>query len=172
MAIRRVASTVALLAIAVWLGGLVALGALAAPVIFSMVSLPTAADAMVVVFHRFDLVAMTCAALVLIAEAVRAGAAPPVSRVDIARGVASALAAALAVLEGTVVSPRITALHESGAIRGLGAGGMELARLHNLAELCGQSQLVLLAAVVALHVAALSVVPVPNPGGVGRNLRV
>src|SRR5580658_8344687 len=125
MSIVRVVSVVALLAIAVWLGGLVALGALAAPVVFSVVPLPMAADAMTVVFRRFDLVAMTCAALILLSEALRAASERSFARVDIARGLVSAIAAALAVVQGAHVSPRIAGLHSTGVSRGLGASGME-----------------------------------------------
>jgi hypothetical protein len=164
MAISRLASVVALLAISVWLGGLVALGALAAPVIFSMVPLGNAADAMTVVFRRFDSVAMACAVVVLLSEAARMAAGPHVSRVDVARGVISALAAIAAVLEGIQVSPRIAELHSEGVSRGLGARGMDLANLHKLAELFGQAELVLLGAVIVLHVVTLS-------DGAGRNFR-
>ena len=52
-------------AIGVWLGGLVALGAIAAPVVFAIVPMPASADAMTVVFRRFDLVAMACAAVAI-----------------------------------------------------------------------------------------------------------
>jgi Domain of unknown function (DUF4149) len=156
MAIGRVASVVALLAIAVWLGGLLALGALAAPVVFTVVPLPMAADAMTVVFQRFDIVAMTCAALILLSEALRAVSQRSFARVDIARGVVCAIAAALAVVQGAHVSPRIASLHAVGVSRGLGASGMELSRLHDLAELLGQAQVILLATAVTLHVAALS----------------
>jgi len=156
MAIGRVASVVALLAIAVWLGGLLALGALAAPVVFSVVPLPMAADAMTVVFRRFDLVAMTCAALILLSEALRAASERSFARVDIARGLVSAIAAALAVVQGAHVSPRIAGLHSAGVSRGLGASGMELSSLHHVAELLGQAQVLLLATAVALHVAGLA----------------
>jgi len=44
------------------------------------------------------------------------------------------VAAAAAVYEGVSVSPRIAALHEAGAIRGSGVQGLELARLHDIAE--------------------------------------
>jgi hypothetical protein len=155
MAIVRVVSVVTLLAIAVWLGGLIALGALAAPVVFAMVSLPTAADAMTVVFRRFDVVAMTCGVLILMSEAVRALGAR-LGRADIARVTVSAAAAAAAVVEGTQVSPRIAELHAEGVSRGLGAAGIELAHLHGIAELLGNAQVVLLATAIALHVAALS----------------
>jgi len=162
MAVGRVASTIALVAIAVWLGGLVALGALAAPVVFSVVSLPTAADAMTIVFRRFDTVAMTCAALVLASEAARGIGRARFARVDLARLAVSALATALAVLEGARVSPRIAELHATGVIRGLGAGGAELARLHEWAELCGKTEVAFLVVAIALHVAALSRAPGPG----------
>jgi hypothetical protein len=151
-----VASTFSLLAVCVWLGGLLALGALAAPVVFSVVPLPTSADAMTVVFRRFDLVAMACGAVVLASEALRAMTRVTFARSDLARAAAGAVASALAVFEGTYVSPRIAELHMGGAIRGVGSPGGELARLHTLAESCGKAEIVLLVAVVTLHVVALS----------------
>jgi hypothetical protein len=154
----------ALLAIAVWLGGLLALGAIAAPVVFTVVPAPWSADAMTTVFRRFDLLAMACAAVVLGAEAVRVAARFPFAASDSVRAGASALACALAVFEGTKVSPRIAALHGAGAIRGLGSDGMELARLHDIAEWCGKAQVMLLVGVVALHAVALSVASGPVRG--------
>jgi hypothetical protein len=154
--LRRALSTIALLAIAVWLGGLVALGALAAPVIFAVVPFPSNADAMTIVFRRFDLVAMTCAALVLATEAVRPMARLTFERLALARAGATLVAALAAVYEGVRVSPRIADLHAAGAIRGVDAAGIELARLHDVAEWCGKIELLLLVAVVALHAVALS----------------
>jgi hypothetical protein len=156
----RIASSVSLLAAAVWLGGLVALGALAAPVVFRVAPFPSNADAMTIVFRRFDLVAMGCAATLLATEAVRPALgmrfAMRFAPADHARAALSVVAACLAVFEGTRVSPRIAELHAGGAIRGLGAPGIELTRLHDLAETCGKAQLVLLAVVVVLHVVTLS----------------
>jgi hypothetical protein len=154
--VRRTTAALALLAVGVWMGGLLALGALAAPAVFGTVPLPLSADAMTLAFQRFDLVAMGCAAIVMATEAVVAVARLPYRRVDIARVVVSVLAAALAVLQGVRISPRIAELHAGGALRGAGAAGRELAHLHDLAEACGQAQLVLLAAAVVLHVVALS----------------
>ena len=74
----RILTIVALLAVAVWLGGLTALGAVAAPVVFSTVPWPSSADAMTIVFRRFDAVAMACAAIVLATEAARAMGGPGV----------------------------------------------------------------------------------------------
>ncbi|HLK35393.1 MAG TPA: DUF4149 domain-containing protein [Polyangiaceae bacterium] len=159
--LRRVFTAVGSLAVALWLGGLVALGALAAPVVFSVVPLPTSADAMTVVFRRFDLLAMTCAAVALGCEAgagfaralgqSQAGGSDPARLVDHARVAATALAAAAAAFEGASISPRIAELHAGGAIRGVADAGRELARLHDLAESLGKSEVLLLGAVVVLR---------------------
>jgi len=162
--VRRAAGSVALLAAAVWLGGLVALGAIAAPVVFSVAPWPASADAMTIVFRRFDVLAMACAAIVVATEAARAAARVPFARVDGARTAVGVLAAAAAVVEGAIVSPRIAALHAAGAIRGVGAGGAEMARLHDAAEACGKTEVLLLAAFVVLNAVTLS--------RVGRDARV
>jgi uncharacterized membrane protein len=167
---RRTLSIVALLAIAVWLGGLIALGAIAAPIVFATVSYPSSADAMTLVFRRFDAVAMGCAAIVLATEALRGaggiGGAGFV-RADHARSFVSVMAAAAAVYEGIKVSPRIAALHAAGAIRGVDSAGLELARLHNVAEECGKAQILLLAVVIALHGISLSLAPSRAPKNEG-----
>jgi hypothetical protein len=156
MRVQRALAVVALLAVAVWLGGLAALGAVAAPVVFSMVPWPWSADAMTVVFRRFDAVAMACAAIVLTTEAVRGIGGLSATRVDRARALVSLLAAGAAVLEGVKISPRIAALHAAGAIRGVDGPGIDLARLHDQAEWCGKAELLLLSVAVVLHVVALS----------------
>jgi uncharacterized membrane protein len=148
---------VALLATAVWLGGLLVLGAVVAPIVFSTVPAPVSADAMIAVFRRFDSIAMSAAACVLVVEAVRARRAA-VRRLDLARIGAALLAAALAVWEGMSLSPRIEALHRSGAIRGLGSAGMELDAIHKLARTDAQIELVLLVILVVLQ--AFSLAPV------------
>jgi hypothetical protein len=164
LVLGRTTAVVGLLAVAVWLGGLLALGAIAAPVVFSIVPMPASADAMTVVFRRFDTVAMACAAVVLAGEATRVLGRLRFSHVDHARAAASVLAAAVAVFEGTLVSPRIAALHAAGAVRGFEAAGMELARLHDVAELCGKVQVVLLATVIVTQALALSAPHPSKPG--------
>jgi hypothetical protein len=152
--LNRAAASVALLALAVWLGGLVALGAMAAPIVFAVTPFPQSADAMTLVFRRFDTVAMACAALVLASEAVRAAARAgrrPMTRGEVARIAVSALAAAAAVVEGMFISPRIAALHAGGALRGVGELGAALSRLHDAAESCGKIQVALLSLALVLH---------------------
>lgn len=166
--VERIGSALALLAVAVWLGGLLALGALAAPVVFSVVPLPGSADAMTIVFRRFDTVAMACAALVLGTEAAQAAATNAARRIDRARSLAAFLAAILAVFEGIWVSPRIAQLHALGVrpgSNGSGPMGASLLHWHEIAVACGQGQVVLLAAVVAMHVVALSSTPLREERG-------
>ena len=137
-----------------WLGGLLALGAIAAPIVFAVAPFPQSADAMTLVFRRFDLVAMTCAVVVLASEAARAWVRRgprTTTRADVLRAAASALAALAAVVEATSITPRIASLHAAGALRGVGPMGAELARLHDGAELSGKTQVVLLALAVVLH---------------------
>lgn len=151
-----VASVVGALAVAVWLGGLLALGAVAAPLVFANVSFPQSADAMTLVFRRFDMVAMTCAALAMASEAAKVAARAPFRRADHLRAGLTVVAAACAAVEGTLVSPRIAALHGAGVMRGMGAAGETLSRLHDVAEALGKTQVVLLAVVLALLVVSRS----------------
>jgi len=149
---QAVVSAVAALAAALWLGGLVVLGAVVAPVIFRNVPAPTSADAMTLVFRRFDRVALACAAVLLSAEVLRVVLRARIDRADVARGMAAVGASALATWLALAVSPRIEALHRAGAIRGLGDLGRELDTVHALAENLARVELALLAVVVTLLV--------------------
>jgi hypothetical protein len=145
-------ASIELFAIALWAGGLVALGAVAAPVVFGTIPMPGAADAMTMVFRRFDTVAMTCAAIALVCEATFVVKGGRVGRPDVFRGASVTLAAALAIGEGVWLSPAIDALHRRGAVRGLGEAGMALERTHRLAESAGKGQLLLLLVAIVLVV--------------------
>ena len=142
---------VCLLALAVWLGGLATLGAVAAPLVFRIVPAPASADAMTAVFRRFDTVAIACAVLVLLVEGAHSVLRRPLLRRDTVRGTLVAVAAALAIAEATVISPHIERLHREGAIRGLGAAGLELDAVHHTAESLAKTELALLVVVLALH---------------------
>ncbi len=151
-----------LVALAVWLGGMATLGAVAAPLVFGIVPAPASADAMTAVFRRFDGIAVTCAALVLVVEAAHAALRKPVLGRDLARGGLAVAAAAFAIVEAVMVSPHIARLHAEGAIRGLGAAGLELDRAHHLAESLAKTELTLVAVVLVLH--AFRARPVPADG--------
>jgi uncharacterized membrane protein len=162
----RVTSTVALVATSVWLGGILVLGAIVAPIVFTMVPRPEAAEAMVIVFQRFDLVAVGCVAIVVATEALRAlggarGSAQmagraTIGRLDVARMLMAVVGAALVLVEAMWITPSIASLHRHGAIRGLGADGLELDRMHGLAETSGKLQVVFALAIIALHVATVA----------------
>ena len=155
--VRLVAVSTSLLATGVWLGGLVVLGAIVAPTVFHEVSMPESADAMTLVFTRFDKVAMMSAAIVAVAEVVRLRTSLPQepSRLDLARIGVLTLAGALAVVQGLWLSPVIVALHREGAVRGLGAAGERLERFHGWSETCGKTESLLLVALVVLIVSSV-----------------
>jgi uncharacterized membrane protein len=139
-------------AVALWLGGMLMLGAVVAPVVFSVVPAPTSADAMTIVFRRFDAIAISCAAIVLFSELWRVHVTKKLSRVDVVRGAALALAGLLALYEGLVVSPRVESLHRAGAIRGSGDLGMQLESAHSLAEAISKAETLFLVVFVFLYV--------------------
>lgn len=143
---------VSMLAIALWLGGLVVLGAIVAPTVFRNVPAPSSADAMTLVFRRFDRIALTCAAVAAIAEAARLAFGTAGGRMAVVRALLLAGAASFAIAEGMVLSPAIEALHRGGAIRGLHADGQRLEEFHRWAERAGKGQVALL----ALYVGALA----------------
>jgi len=161
--IRRAASvavrSVAAAAVAIWIGGKVALGAVAAPAVFGIVPAPWSGDAMTVVFRRFDGIALGCAVVVVACELVfvlglrgrdRASAKPAVAPADGARVVCVLGAAACAAFVALSVSPRIEALHRMGALRGVGELGRELERAHHLAVRSGYVEIVALLAYLVL----------------------
>jgi hypothetical protein len=154
--VRLIAGSFALLATGVWLGGLLILGAVVAPTVFREVPAPSSADAMTIVFTRFDKIAMTSAAIVAVAEVVRVRSrasgqtAQRVTRIDIARLAVIATAGTLAVVQGMWLSPTIVALHRDGAIRGLGPLGERLERFHGWSETCGKTESLLLVGLVVL----------------------
>jgi hypothetical protein len=152
---RVVITTIAaiqLLAVGLWASGRLTLGAIVAPVVFRVVPAPGSADAMTLVFRRFDGVAITCAAIALVAEAAFAMRGGRVGRVDVVRGACLAIAAGLAITIGAWLSPGISDLHHGGAIRGLGEPGLALERMHRLAERMGKGELVLLLVAFVLSV--------------------
>jgi hypothetical protein len=150
------AGSFALLAAGVWLGGLLILGAVVAPTVFREVPAPSSADAMTIVFTRFDKIAMMCAAIVAVAEVVRVRALAAgrpearATRIDVARLGVMAVAGTLAVVQGMWLSPTIVALHRDGAIRGLNPLGERLERFHGWSETCGKTESLLLVALVVL----------------------
>jgi hypothetical protein len=111
------------LAIAVWIGGLLAIGAIAAPAIFEIVSLRQVPDARMLsgaivgeILRRFHLLAYGCGAVVLLALAARAVLGPRPRRFAIRLAVAAVMLAAAA-YSGVVIAKRIDRVQQE-----IGAG--------------------------------------------------
>jgi uncharacterized membrane protein len=147
----RITSTVALMALTVWVGGLVVLGAVVAPIVFGAVPYATAADAMTLVFKRYDKIAMGAAVVVLATEAVRARLSGRFGAADTARALVTLVLAAMAAAEGLWITPKIAELHAEGVMRGVGEAGASLDSAHALAEQLGKGQAVLALVLIALH---------------------
>lgn len=155
--IDRVAATVAVLAAGAWVGGMMALGAIAAPMVFSIVPAPLSGEAMGASFRRFDVVAMGCAVVLCGAEVVRTFLARRRRRAAVER-IRGALAIALAgaaAFTGLALTPRIVELHQAGARRGVGDDGARLEATHRQAEMVGKAEVAMGIAVLALHVFTL-----------------
>ena len=155
--IDRVAATVAVLSAGVWFGGMIALGACAAPFVFEMTPAPASGYAMGAAFARFDQIAIGAAVLLLGAEVARTLTAGRQSRSIAARvrRLVAVLMALGTVYTGLKISPRIIELHQGGARRGLGEGGIELERIHHTAEAVGKAVTVAGVIVIALHIFTL-----------------
>jgi hypothetical protein len=101
------------LAITVWIGGLLAIGAIAAPAIFEVVSLRQVPDARMLsgaivgeILRRFHLLAYGCGAVVFVALTARAVLGPRPKRFAIRLAIAAVMIAAAA-YAGLVITSRI-----------------------------------------------------------------
>jgi uncharacterized membrane protein len=150
-------TVLSVLALGLWSGGLVVLGAIAAPLVFRMVPMPDAADAMAAVFARFDQLVIGLALTLLVSDGVlllaRRGQA--FDWLDRLRPLATIVLCLLGIGEAMYITPRIAGLHAAGAVRGVGDSGMRLDALHDVAERLGKGQLLLAVLLVILHLRAL-----------------
>ncbi len=158
--IDKAAVVLAVTAYGMIAGGMIALGACAAPFVFKLTPHPFSGQAMGAAFSRFDYIAVACAVIGLGAEVVRtvltlktkaAGSWWP--RV---RRYAAILLALGSVYSGTQLSPQIMAFHQAGVRRNVGPEGDQLERVHKQAELIGKLVVALAAALIALHVGTTS----------------
>ncbi len=179
MRIDKAAVIVAVCALGVWVGGLLALGACAAPMVFEHTPYPFSGRAMGSAFARFDSIAIGCAVVALGAEVVRtlvsmkSGGGKWIGRLRRYAAIALALAG---VYTGMRLTPSILELHEQGVRRNVGPAGEQLEALHAQAELIGKMIIPIALALIALHVITLrgrddddeeAFAPAP-PGGTRR----
>ncbi len=143
MRVLRIVLALQAVSVALWLGGLITLGAIVAPTIFGMVPAPASADAMTVVFQRFDRFAMTAAVMALLCEVAAAKLRSTVTFQDLTRAAFLVVMSALAILQGAVFSPEIADLHHRGAIRGSGELGRRMETVHAYTGVAGKAQFAL-----------------------------
>lgn len=139
-------------AVGLVVGGMLALGACAAPFVFRMTPAPFSGYAMGAAFARFDSIAMGLSCVLLGAEVVRTFLARKVpSRAARVRRVLSIAFAACTVYMGVTISPSINELYKSGARRGEGDDGAKLEQIHGRASLVGRAEAGLGLIIIALH---------------------
>ena len=156
--IDRAATIVAVLALGMIAGGMVALGAAAAPVVFKLPD-PLSGNTMGAAFSRFDSIAITCALVGLAAEVVRTVVSlrSPNSRswLPRVRRYLAILLACATLFIGLQLSPQIMSAYRAGVRRNVGAEGATLEQNHKQAELVGKVVVGLAAALIALHILTL-----------------
>jgi hypothetical protein len=155
--VDRVAASIGALAAGAWVGGMIALGACAAPFVFRLTPAPFSGDAMSSAFARFDQLALGASVLLLGAEVARTWAAGRRGG-NLAARTRRALAIAMAAgaaYTGLSLTPRIIELHRQGVRQGDGELGMELARVHGRAESVGKLETLFGVGLVVLHVLTL-----------------
>ena len=132
------AEVIATLAVALWLGGILALGAFAAPEVFGQLPRETAGSVMGTIFAKFDRLVLVVAGVLVFAEAVRVLTEGVPGRLGLARLIMAGALVALALTSALWLGPSINEMFENGIRRGVGDAGAEMDRLHHLAELLGK----------------------------------
>lgn len=127
------------LCLLLWVGGLVGLGAFAAPGVFGALERERAGAVMVPIFSRFDRFAAVLVALFAAAEVARIVGRGLGSWPARLRAAASAVLVAAGLLSSLWFGPRIGALFQAGARRGSGEAGRALDRAHVAAETAGKA---------------------------------
>jgi putative copper export protein len=154
----RVATALAVTCCGAWAGGLLALGACAAPMVFRLTPYPHSGNAMSAAFARFDTVAVGLSVGLLGCEVARTLLSlhrKQLLAVRVRRYL-SILAALGAVFTATRLTPAIQALHRGGARRGFGEAGARFEVLHTQAEMIGKVTVLLAVVLIFLHVFTLS----------------
>lgn len=138
--VDRVAASLAVLAAGTYVGGLVALGACAAPMVFRLTPAPFSGEAMGAAFARFDQVAIGASVVALGAEVARTVVAGRKGLTIPARlrRFCAIFMAFSATYVGLALTPRITELHRAGVARDGSPQGQVLDAVHRRAELFGK----------------------------------
>lgn len=154
---ERATTCVAIVALGLWGGGWVALGACAAPAVFGLTPAPFSGNAMGAAFARFDTIAVGCGVVALACEAVRIftqgqGTSARAARL---RRYLTILIAGSAVYGAVHLTPTILQLHHAGVRRAAGDQGAVLESLHRQAEFISKATVPITALLMGLHIFTL-----------------
>lgn len=154
---ERAAVVVAVLAAGLIVGGMLALGACAAPMVFQLTPAPFSGNAMGAAFARFDRIAIGASCVLLAAEVVRTYLARRERQriADRVRRLSGIFLAGAVAFMGLSLSPAINDLHAQGARRGEGDLGARLEQIHKQAEMVGRIEAALGLLCIVLHVFTL-----------------
>lgn len=160
MRVDRGATIIAVTALGLWCGGMIALGACAAPMVFQLTPYPSSGHAMGSAFSRFDSIAMGCGLVLLACEVGRTIVALKLGRRSSSllgriRRYGAIFMAAAAAFTGLHLTPGIMELYRAGARRNVGVSGTQLEQLHAQAEMIGKVTVGLAVLLIALHILTL-----------------
>ena len=147
-----IAEVVSTLAVALWLGGMLALGAFAAPEVFAQLSREVAGSVMGAIFAKFDRMVLALVGVLLVSEGVRAFVEGVRGKLQLARLGTMLVLVGLALTSALWLGPSINELFEQGVRRGVGDAGMRMDRLHDMATTLGKVAFVFATAWLALGV--------------------
>lgn len=150
--IALIAEVTATLAVALWLGGMLALGAFAAPEVFGQLERPVAGSVMGTIFANFDRMVLVLIAVLVVSEAARVLLEGVRGRLGLARLCAAAVLAGLALISALYIGPRINEMFHAGVMRGVGQAGVEMDRLHDWATRLGKLAFAVAAAWLTLGI--------------------
>ncbi len=139
------------LGLSVIIGGLLALGAFTAPVLFKHFARPEAGDAMTLIFRRYDMVLLIGLGLILGGELLRiipTGLPPLLSFPVIVRYVILAALGGMVLYSTLVLNPKIEALQDQPDFRSNLEVREQFNRVHKLSEKLAKMEL--LAGVILL----------------------
>jgi hypothetical protein len=144
-----------LLGLAMLIGGLLALGAFTAPVLFKQFARPEAGQAMTVIFRRYDAVVLLAGLLVFVGEALRILAVGRLLTVGLwlplFRLIVLLVLVALTVFTTQSLNPKLQAMQEAEAYTaGRHTGSHSFQQLHKQSEQLSKLQLLLSVVVLGL----------------------
>lgn len=148
------------LGLALMVGGMLALGAFTAPVVFHQLPRPMAAPVMATIFTRYDIVVLVALGMTIMGEVLRKASClvPCRSRLSITRKVMLGLLTLSVLYSTTCINPRIEQMNLAGLHRDASEAGQQFDKLHKRSEQLYKLELL-------LAVLLLLLTPFQIPGG-------